>query len=60
MALITILQHLPIERPSLVDDDMMAAVEEKITDTIRFIMILVSLRFPKVSRLILHEIVSEN
>lgn len=45
-------------RPSLVNDDMVRAVEEKIKENRRFTMTELSLDFPIISRSLLHEIVS--
>ena len=46
-------------RPSVVNEDLVRAVEEKIRENRRFTITL-SLHFPQISRSLLHEIVSDN
>ena len=46
-------------RPSLVNDDMVRAIEEKIRGDRRFTITSLSEHFPEISRSLLHEIVSE-
>jgi len=45
-------------RPSVVNEDLVRAVEEKIRENRRFTITLLSLHFPQISRSLLHEIVS--
>jgi hypothetical protein len=46
-------------RPSVVNEDLMRAVEEKIQENRRFTISSLSLHFPQISRSLLHEIVSD-
>ena len=46
-------------RPSVVNEDMVRAFEEKIRENRRFTITLLSLHFPQISRSLLHEIVSD-
>ena len=46
-------------RPSVVNGDLVRAVEEKIRENRRFTITSLSLHFPKISRSRLHEIVSD-
>ena len=45
-------------RPSVVNEDLVRAVEEKIGENKRFAIMSLSLHFPQISQSILHEIVS--
>ena len=45
-------------RPSIVNEDLVRAVEEKIRENKRFTITSLSLHFPQISRSLLHEIVS--
>ena len=45
-------------RPSVVNEDLVRAVEEKIRENRRFTITSLSLHFPQISRSLLHEIVS--
>jgi len=45
-------------RPSLVNDDMVRKVNERVRDDRRFTISDVSLHFPQISRTVLHDIVS--
>jgi hypothetical protein len=44
-------------RPSVVNEDLARAVEEKIQENRRFTILSLSLHFPQISRSLLHEIV---
>jgi len=46
-------------RPSVVNEDLVRAVEEKIKENRRFTITPLSLYFPQISRSLLHKIVSE-
>ena len=46
-------------RPSVVNEDLVRAVEEKIRENRRFTITSLSLHFPQISRSLLHEIVSD-
>ena len=46
-------------RPSVVNSDLVRAVEEKIRENRRFTITPLSLHFPQISRSLLHKIVSE-
>jgi len=46
-------------RPSVVNEDLVRAVEENIRENRRFTITLLSLNFPHISRSLLHEIVSD-
>ena len=46
-------------RPSVVNKDLVRAVEEKIRENRRFTITSLSLHFPQVSRSLLHETVSD-
>ena len=46
-------------RPSLVNDEMVRAIEERIRGNRRFTITMISQDFPEISRSLLHEIVSE-
>ena len=46
-------------RQSVVNDDLVRAVEEKVRENRRFTITPLSLHFPQISRLLLHEIVSD-
>jgi len=45
-------------RPSVVNEDLVRAVEEKIRENRRFTITSLSLHFPQISRSLLHKIVS--
>ena len=47
-------------RPSVVNKDLVRAVEEKIRENRRFNITSLSLHFPQISRSLVHEIVSDN
>jgi len=46
-------------RPSVVNEDLVRAVKEKIRENRRFTITPLSLHFPQISRSLLHKIVSE-
>jgi len=46
-------------RPSVVNEDLVRAVKEKIRENRRFTIMSLSLQFPQISRSLLHEIVSD-
>lgn len=46
-------------RPSLIDEDLIAAVNAKIMENRRFTITTLSLQIPQISRSLLHEVVSE-
>jgi len=46
-------------RPSVLNEDLVSAVEEKVMENRRFTITPLSLHFPQISRSLLHEIVSE-
>jgi len=46
-------------QPSVVNEDLVRAVEEKIRENRRFTITSLSLHFPRISRSLLHEIVSD-
>jgi len=46
-------------RPSVVNEDLVRAVEEKIRENRRFTITSLSLHFPQISRSLLHKIVSD-
>jgi len=46
-------------RPSVVNKDLVCAVEEKIRENRRFTITSLSLHFPQISRSLVHEIVSD-
>jgi transposase len=46
-------------RPSVVNEDLVRAVEEKIQENRRFTISILSLHFPQISLSLLHEIVSD-
>jgi len=47
------------DRPSVVNEDLVRAVEEKVRKNRRFTITLISLHFPQISRSLLHKILSE-
>ena len=47
-------------RPSLVNDDLVRKVKERVRDDRRFTIFDLSLRFPQISRTLLYDIVSSN
>ena len=47
-----------IGRPSLVNDDLVRKVNERVSDDRRFTISYLSLHFPQISRTLLHDIVS--
>ena len=47
-------------RPSVVDEDLVRAVEGKIREKRRFTITSLSLHFPQISGSLLHKIVSDN
>ena len=46
-------------RPSVVNEDLVRAVEEKIRENRRFTITSLSLHFPQISQSLLHKIVSD-
>jgi hypothetical protein len=46
-------------RPSMVNEDLVLAVKEKIQENRRFAISSLSLHFPQISRSLLHEIVTD-
>jgi len=46
------------ERPSLVNDDLVRKIKERVRDDRRFTISDLSLHFPQISRTLLHDIVS--
>jgi len=46
-------------RPSVVNEDLVRTVEEKIRENRRFTIMSLSLHFPQISQSLLHEIVSD-
>jgi len=46
-------------RPSVVNEDLVRAVEEKIRENRRFTIMSLSLHFPQISQSLLHKIVSD-
>jgi len=46
-------------RPSVVNEDLVCAIEEKIRENRRFTTTSLSLHFPQISRALFHEIVSD-
>jgi len=46
-------------QPSVVNEDLVRAVEEKIRENRRFTITSLSLHFPQISRSLLHEVVSD-
>ena len=49
----------PSGQPSVVNEDLVRAVEEKIRENRRFTITSLSLHFPQISWSLLHEIVSD-
>jgi uncharacterized Zn finger protein len=52
-------EDLRSSRPSMVNEDLVREVEEKIQENRQFIISSLSLHFPQISRSLLHEIVSD-